>query len=171
VIPSGSHGKRPQEDCDPTLGSTLTVWQRDIILTGCVTLLVLVCSTVEAAQSITLAWDPSSDPDIAGYHLYYGTARRSYDHELDLGNVTTTTISNLADGNGFFVVTAYNAAALESPPSNEVTTLVPSKFLANISVRAFVQEGNVMIGGFILSGEAPKEVILRPLGPSLQTQA
>lgn len=132
------------------------------------TLLVLVSSTVQATQSITLAWDPSSDPDIAGYHLYYGTASRSYDHELDLGNVTTTTISNLADESGFFfVVTAVNAGALESSPSNEVTNLVPRKFLANVSVRAFVQEGNVMIGGFILSGDAPKEVILRPLGPSL----
>ena len=74
----------------------------------------------------------------------------------------------MADGSAFFfVVTAYNGAALESSPSNEVTTLVPRKFLANVSVRAFVQKGNVMIGGFILSGDAPKEVILRALGPSL----
>ncbi len=141
---------------------------RGIIVTGCLILLVLVCSTTEAAQSITLAWDPSSDPDIAGYHLYYGPARRKYDRKIDLGNVTTTTISDLADGSAFyFAVTAYNDAALESPPSNEVTIPVPRKFLANVSVRTFVQEGSVMIGGFILSGEAPKEVILRALGPSL----
>ena len=39
---------------------------------------------------------------------------------------------------------------------------------ANISTRGFVQTGdNVMIGGLILVGNAPRKVILRALGPSL----
>jgi len=40
--------------------------------------------------------------------------------------------------------------------------------LANISTRAFVQTGdNVMIGGLIVTGNGPKKVILRAIGPSL----
>src|SRR5204863_111557 len=40
--------------------------------------------------------------------------------------------------------------------------------LANISTRALVQTGNhVLIGGFVISGTAPKQVLLRAIGPSL----
>ena len=40
--------------------------------------------------------------------------------------------------------------------------------LGNISSRAFVQTGdNVMIGGFIVGGTAPKKVIIRAIGPEL----
>jgi hypothetical protein len=40
--------------------------------------------------------------------------------------------------------------------------------LANISTRGFVQGGdNVMIGGFIVTGEAAQKVIIRAIGPSL----
>src|SRR6266566_513943 len=40
--------------------------------------------------------------------------------------------------------------------------------LGNISTRAFVQTGNnVMIGGFIITGEGQKKVIIRAIGPSL----
>ena len=40
--------------------------------------------------------------------------------------------------------------------------------LANIATRGFVQTGdNVMIGGFIVVGQAPQKVIIRAIGPSL----
>ncbi len=40
--------------------------------------------------------------------------------------------------------------------------------LANISTRGQVQTGfNVMIGGFVVSGSAPKTVVVRAIGPSL----
>jgi hypothetical protein len=52
-------------------------------------------------------------------------------------------------------------AAITTSPIN------PSR-LSNISTRAFVQTGdNVMIGGFIVEGTGPKEVIIRALGPEL----
>src|SRR5207249_11942828 len=42
------------------------------------------------------------------------------------------------------------------------------KALGNISTRGFVQTGNdVLIGGLIISGNGPKQVILRSLGPTL----
>ena len=42
--------------------------------------------------------------------------------------------------------------------------------LANISTRTRVETGdNVLIGGFIVTGEAPKRVMIRAIGPSLET--
>jgi hypothetical protein len=51
----------------------------------------------------------------------------------------------------------------------EVYDLSPeNSILGNISTRSFVQTGdNVMIGGFIVQGTAPKRVIVRAIGPEL----
>ena len=52
----------------------------------------------------------------------------------------------------------------------EVYDLSPDtdSILGNISTRSFVQTGdNVMIGGFIVQGSAPKTVIIRAIGPEL----
>jgi hypothetical protein len=46
--------------------------------------------------------------------------------------------------------------------------LVPQPMLLNISTRLDVQTGdNVLIGGFIITGTQPKQVIVRAIGPSL----
>jgi len=79
-------------------------------------------SLAQDAQSVTLAWDLDTDPTVVGYRLYYGTSSGSYTQRSDVANTTTATISNLAVGfTYFFVVRAYNAFGLESPPSNEVS--------------------------------------------------
>jgi hypothetical protein len=40
--------------------------------------------------------------------------------------------------------------------------------LGNISTRGLVQTGDqVMIGGFVIGGTAPKQVLIRAIGPSL----
>jgi hypothetical protein len=47
-------------------------------------------------------------------------------------------------------------------------TVMPTARALNLSTRADVQSGeNVAIGGFIITGAAPKRVVLRGLGPSL----
>ena len=51
---------------------------------------------------------------------------------------------------------------------NEAFTIPSNRTLGNISTRALVQPGdNVLIGGFIISGGGPKQVLLRAIGPSL----
>ncbi len=46
--------------------------------------------------------------------------------------------------------------------------LIPQSRLSNISTRLDVQTGNnVLIGGFIVTGTQPKEVIVRAIGPTL----
>jgi hypothetical protein len=84
-----------------------------------------------SGASLTLAWDPNLEPDIAGYKLYYGTASGRYTSAVIVGtnivgNAVTATVSNLTAGTTyFFVVTAFNGAGLESDPSSEVTNTAP----------------------------------------------
>src|SRR6476619_3301703 len=78
------------------------------------------------ADSVTLAWDANPQPDIAGYRVKYGTASREYTQTLEVGTATRATVSDLGVGTTyFFAVTAYNAADMESKPSNEVSFTVP----------------------------------------------
>lgn len=66
-------------------------------------------------------WNPNPETDIAGYKLLYGTQSGTYSTTLDVGNVTTWTLTTLASGTRyFFAVRAYNAANLLSPLSSEV---------------------------------------------------
>src|ERR1051325_8852031 len=69
---------------------------------------------------ITLAWDPNTETDVAGYRIYYSSAAGK--RSLDAGNVTSATIPSLSDGTTYTIyATAYTAAGLESGPSSSVT--------------------------------------------------
>jgi hypothetical protein len=74
------------------------------------------------AAQVTLAWDPSTDPNVTGFKVFYGTSSHSYQFNNDAGKNTTFTVSNLRDGaTYYFVVTAYNSSGIESQFSNEVS--------------------------------------------------
>ncbi len=78
------------------------------------------------SQSVSLAWDPSPDTNVVGYFLHYGTSSGSYPSRIDVGNTTNATVPGLKEGAVYyFVATAYNAAGLESDPSNELLFTVP----------------------------------------------
>lgn len=79
-----------------------------------------------AAVQVMLAWDVSPGSGVAGYRLHYGTMSSVYTQQVDVGNVSYFTVSNLSQGvEYFFVVTAYNQAGVESQPSNEVAYTSP----------------------------------------------
>ncbi len=87
-----------------------------------------------------MAWQPSADTNVVGYNVYYGLASGNYSTKVSLLNVTSTTILGLVEGKTYyFVVTAYNAAHLESLPSNEVSYRVPGVLLQlqQIQMRGF----------------------------------
>ena len=73
------------------------------------------------AQQVDLAWDPSPDSTVIGYRIHYGPSSGTYPSVIDVGNNTSATVSNLPTDTTYFVVTAYDADALESDPSNEVS--------------------------------------------------
>jgi hypothetical protein len=94
---------------------------------GAVLLSVGLAEYASAQSSVTLAWDPSTGSEVAGYRLYEGGASKAYTNTIDTGNVTTQSVSGLtAGGTYFFAVTAYDTNGLESDFSNEISYSVPA---------------------------------------------
>lgn len=79
------------------------------------------------ACGVTLAWNPSPDPTVTGYFLYFGGASGTYTNKTDRGFVTNAVINGLVNGDTyFFAVSAYDSAGLESLRSAEVSYTVPA---------------------------------------------
>lgn len=79
------------------------------------------------AAAVTLAWDPNTEPDLAGYRLYRGTASGFYSAPVDLGIATRYELSDLELGTTYyFALSALNASGLESAKSAEVVYRVPA---------------------------------------------
>ena len=113
---------------------------RQMTFGGLVAFLLSSLTPVSSANSVTLAWNPNPEPNIAGYRLHIGTSSRIYPVTLEVGNTTTATVSNLTPGSSyFFVVTAYNHAALESLLSNEMTYTPPPNQPPIVSLTSPVQ--------------------------------
>ncbi|MDB6148218.1 MAG: fibronectin type domain protein [Spartobacteria bacterium] len=76
---------------------------------------------IDNAWRVSLAWNPSPGPEVAGYRLHYGTSSGSYTKHLDIGNVTKSAVSlPLSSRICYFAVTAYNSIGIESLPSKEL---------------------------------------------------
>ena len=73
----------------------------------------------DSTRQITVQWDPNSEPDLAGYKLYYGFNSRDYLYRID---VKSENISLFTDKyrTYYFAVTAYDTANNESSYSVEV---------------------------------------------------
>ena len=72
-----------------------------------------------------LTWSAVIDSKLAGYKVYVGTRSGVYGTPVDVGNVTSYTVSNLLVGTTYyFVVTSYSSSGTESPYSNEVSKSV-----------------------------------------------
>lgn len=77
--------------------------------------------------TIILDWDaPTTNADgtaltdLVGYKIYYGIASGAYDHSIDVGNVTTYTLTSLNKGQIYYAaLTAYDTSSNESGYSNE----------------------------------------------------
>ncbi|MCI0527739.1 MAG: fibronectin type III domain-containing protein [Nitrospira sp.] len=92
----------------------------------CMIFSILLIPAWAGAGTASVSWNPNTESDLAGYKAYYGTSSGSYSSSpIDVGNVTTYTISGLTDNQTYyFVVTAYDTALNESAPSTEVSFLV-----------------------------------------------
>ena len=99
------------------------------------------------ASPCTLGWNLSQDASITGYALYFGIVGTTVTNRQDLGMTNSVTIfSLLAASSYFFYVVAYDAAGVESPPSNilyyqpqalsALQLAVPSRGTVNVQFQA-----------------------------------
>lgn len=85
---------------------------------------------VGGPASVSLAWDPSSDPSVYAYFVYYGKGSRGnsgkchYSYSTYVTSPSATITGLDSDTHYHFAVSAYNGA--ESDCSNEVSTVTPS---------------------------------------------
>ena len=109
-----------------------------------------------AVQNVTLTWNPSTSPNVAGYDIYYGPACGTYTNKISVGNVTSATVPGLKEGAcNYFVVTARATSGLESLPSNEVSYNIPDRaILAIQTVRLHGAPASVTITA---TGATPSE--------------
>ena len=84
--------------------------------------------------SATLNWSiPTSRTDgtaltnLAGFHIYYGTAPGNYPTSITIANPTVSTyvVTNLSSGTYYFVATAYDTSGVESGYTTSVSTTIP----------------------------------------------
>ena len=78
-------------------------------------------STVIAAE-VNLEWDKNSEPDVAGYKVYYRQAHEDYDYDNPAwaGSANQCVIPNLEeDTNYYFIVRAFTYSGHESEDSTE----------------------------------------------------
>ena len=81
-----------------------------------------ISSSSALSAQITLAWDPNTEADLAGYKVYYGIASGTYGSPISVGNVTTYTLAGLTAGQTYYIaLKAYNTSNMESDYSNEVS--------------------------------------------------
>jgi hypothetical protein len=74
---------------------------------------------------LTASWQANSEPDVAGYVLYYGSSSVAggqasvYDDSVDAGNATSKGICEFTEGTYYVAVKAYNTSLMYSAYSQE----------------------------------------------------
>jgi len=80
------------------------------------------------AATVTLAWDPNTESDLAGYKLYYGSSPRTqapYTQTVVINDKAATSWQVTLDpGVYYFALTAFDTAGNESGFSNEVSAQI-----------------------------------------------
>jgi len=104
--------------------------------------------------SVTLIWEPSGDNGglpISNYIIYYGTSQGDYTKTINLGNITSYTITGLTNGQRYyFAVSAINGVG-ESGKSREVSAVPCTLPSAPRNLKGIGGNGKIT-----LSWEAPE---------------
>jgi hypothetical protein len=111
-------------------------------------ILILLLRPLEGyGAQLTLSWQPSTDPDVAGYRLFSRRGGQSYDYNHPVWEDTAATCTFEFDAvvntTYCFVVRAFDTAGNESADSNEACWTAPAFALASLSITgpAWVNEG------------------------------
>jgi len=97
----------------------------------CIVIVIAACwitssLSAKAVQSVTLAWDRSSDTSAVGYRIYAYEENVAEPTSYNVLGMTQVTLGGLKEGLRYtFKVRSYNAAGVESTPSNSADVTVP----------------------------------------------
>ncbi len=129
-------------------------------------------------DDVLLVWNPSSEPGVVGYKVYYGRASRTYGTPIDVKNNTSYTISGLGPETYYFAATAYTESGIESNYSKEVRfSTLPFAFIAvgagYSTALTISNTGTDTVEGSLLltdSSGSPLEADLAELSEGQQTE-
>jgi hypothetical protein len=96
-------------------------------------LIVLFMAAPSFGMDLTFQWDENAEPDVVSYTIYMSSVSGTYlpADITSLGTVDcvaglcTTTVTDVASGTWYCVVTATDDIGLESDYSNEINTAPP----------------------------------------------
>ena len=96
-------------------------------------LLQMTCSMFVAANlysgEVILRWDPNTEPDLAGYALFYGRGSGNYQEMIDIGNRIKYTVEGLQGGSTYyFALRAYDELGNKSDYSDEISYEVEQEY-------------------------------------------
>src|SRR3972149_7046251 len=115
-------------------------------------------NSANAGEAI-LTWDPpTTNTDgtpltaLAGYKIHYGTTSGNYTTVIDVGNVTTYTVTNLTNNvTYYFATTAYDSSGNESGFSNEVSKTIAGTSDTTAPVLSNITTGSITSAGAVIT--------------------
>jgi hypothetical protein len=131
----------------------LTMARHSLIISLCITIFCLLAGReAKASSTVTLAWD--AEASASGFVVSLGTQSGVYTTHIDVGNVTSEAVPNLADNTTYyFVVQAYDSQGNTSAPSTEVVgqtapgTPPPTPSPTPLSIMCPIPTGSSSNGG------------------------
>jgi hypothetical protein len=130
------------------------------------------------ADSISVTWIANSEPDLAGYLLYYGTSPGNYGPPIPIpAQSTSHEITNLSEGTLYYLaLSAFDSSGNESEKSPEISGIAqPSTSSTSSSTTTTATpsyegteiDNNVILSGSVLPQEEDHFYIQVPPGQAL----
>ena len=115
-------------------------------------LVVLSFSSSVFAKDLPIAWDSNVEPDLAGYHVYFGPEGQP------LARMTVpeaqAVLPDLVPGRTYAIyVTAFNTLGIESAPSETILYTVPADALEVSSIQKSAAGSSLHISGVGFPGK------------------
>jgi hypothetical protein len=141
---------------------TLTVATRTFTVTQAGTVAAPVCTLLASPAAIVAGGSSTltanCSPAATSYNWTGGTCGGSSAASCTVTPAVTTT----------YTVAGINTGGTGTAASATVSVSATASTLSNVSTRGFVGTGdNVLIGGFIISGNSPQRVLIKARGPSM----